>query len=580
MDTPEGAPPGASKAIPTLASPRPWWERWLKAPRRHWGKVALSVVVMVLALTCWLADALLANPMRTWAEGMMNAKLNGYTVRIARVRPHLWRLAFELDDLVLLQNSHPEPPVANFGALKFSLIWSELARLKFAGDLTLDRPALHINLAQIQEEANSHVSPKERGWQQAVESIFPIKLDRVRVLDGSMLYLSDKTASKPLRITKIAMTALNVRNMAAAKGTYPSSVTLDGVLFDSGRLWFKGTADFLREPYAAGQGEIRLERVPLDRLDPIAQSFQLSTQGGWLSANGSVEYTPETQIAHLKEVLFENLQVDYITSQATKAIEKAHGKQALKVAKRVQNATKLLLQIDSLKLTNSQIGFVNQGGQPPYRLFISGADLQLENVSNHSALGRSTFLGHGEFLGSGNTTISGGFLSTAKAADFDLHLQMKDAQLPALNPFLLSYAGVDVAEGRFSVFSEITVKNGRIEGYIKPLLNKLKIYDREKDKGKRFGKRVEMRALQFLAFVFKNHTSQEVAAVVRISGPTAAPDANEWEVIRRLIANGFASAVLPGFLDRSKHGDSPKPEVSTQPTKPSTEPKGPPDSPK
>ncbi len=579
MDTPEGAPPGASKAIPTIASPRPWWERWLKAPRRHPGKASLLALAMVLAIASWFADALLANPMRTWAEQKMNANLNGYTVHIARVRPHLWRLAFELDDLVLLQNSHPHPPVANIGALKFSLIWSELVRRKIAGDLTIDRPALHIDLAQIKEEANSHVNRKERGWQRAVESIFPIKLDRVKVLDGSILYLSDATASKPLQLTKITMTALNVRNIAATKGTYPSPVTLDGVLFDTGRIWFKGTADFLREPYAAGKGELRLERVPLDRFDPLAQTFQLKTQGGWLSANGSVEYTPEAQTAHLKEVLFENLKVDYITSQATKAIEKAHGRQVLKVAKSVRNAPKLLLQVDSLRLTNSQIGFVNQGGKPPYRLFMSGAELQMENLSNQSAQGRSFFRGHGEFLGSGNTVISGGFLSAAEAVDFDLHLQMKEAQLPALNPFLRSYAGIDVAEGRFSVFSEITVKHGRIEGYIKPLLKQLKIYDREKDKEKRFGKRLEMHTLQFLAFVFKNRATQEVAAVVRISGPITAPGTDEWEVIRRLLANGFARAVLPGFLDRSKPADPPKPEVPALAAKPPPGPKDKPDSP-
>jgi hypothetical protein len=36
--------------------------------------------------------------------------LEGYTVRIARTRPHLWRLGLVLDNLVLVQDSHPGPP--------------------------------------------------------------------------------------------------------------------------------------------------------------------------------------------------------------------------------------------------------------------------------------------------------------------------------------------------------------------------------------------------------------------------------------------------------------------------------------
>ncbi len=566
MGTPEASSPGEAKATPSLAPRAAWWRRWLKVPRTHLGKGILAGLAVIVVLAMVFVDALLARPMRAWAERMMNANLKGYTVHIARARPHLWRLAFELDDLILVQNSHPNPPVANFGALKFSMIWSELLHFKVAGDLTIERPALHINLAQIEEEARSHVSLKERGWQRAVESVFPIKLDRVTIREGSVLYLSDRTASKPLQLTHVFMTARNVRNIAAAKGTYPSPVTLEGVLFDSGKLWFKGSADFLREPYAAGQGEIRLQRVPLDRLNPLAQAIQMETKGGFLSVNGAMEYTPEAQTAHLTEVLLENLQVDYVTSKATEAVEKARGKQLLKAAKSVRNAPQLLLQVDTLRLMNSQIGFVNKGGDPPYRLFMSDADLTLKNLSNHSDLGRSTFRGQGAFLGSGHTVVSGGFLSTAKAADFDLHLKMKDARLPDLNRFLLSYAGVDVAEGRFSVFSELTVKNGRIEGYIKPLIKNLKIYDKKKDQGKRFGKRVEMHLLQFLAYVFKNRSTQEVAAVVRISGPTSAPGTDEWEVIRRLLANGFARAVLPGFLSRP--GDAAPPPATPPPAGP------------
>jgi hypothetical protein len=37
--------------------------------------------------------------------------------------------------------------------------------------------------------------------------------------------------------------------------------------------------------------------------------------------------------------------------------------------------------------------------------------------------------------------------------------------------------------------------------------------------------------------------------VVRLSGPTSDPKASEWEVIRRLIGNGFARAILPGFME-------------------------------
>jgi hypothetical protein len=425
--------------------------RFLKACRAHRVKSSLAALALVLIIVSLFVDTLLAGPMRNWAERTMNAQLKGYTVHIARVRPHFWRLGIDLDDLVVLQNTHPDPPVADLGAMRFSLQLAELLRFKVAGDLTIIRPALHINLTQIEEEANSHVGLKEQGWQSAVESIYPIKLDRVKVEDGSLLYLSSDTESKPIQLTKIFMFAHNVRNKAVAKSVYPSPVALEGVLFDTGKVSFKGAADFLREPYAAAKGELRLQKVPLDRLTPLAQDFQLKTTGGFLTLDGAIEYTPEAQLAHLTEVLLENLQVDYVTSQATKTVEKKHAQQAIKLAKQVRNAPKIWLEVDTLKLKDSQIGFENKGTTPPYRVFISRLSMNLEHLSNQAGREPSVFHAQGAFMGSGATLLRGKVRSTARPADAEVHLEIEDARLPDLNGLLKAHAGVDVAEGLFSV---------------------------------------------------------------------------------------------------------------------------------
>jgi len=545
------------------------WQAALRLGRGHPRKVILAALVLLAALALGFADLLLAGPIRTWAERKINGNLNGYTVRIARARPRIWKLALALDDLVLTQNSHPEPPVADFGALEFSLQWTQLMQFKVAADLTLKRPALHLNLAQIQEEASNHVSLKEQGWQRAVEAIYPFKLDRVQIQDGSMLYLAADPASKPLQLTRVAMVAQNIRNKAAAQGSYPSPVTLEGFLFDTGQVRFQGAADFLREPFTAALGDIRLERVPLDRLTPFARDYNVKTTGGLLTARGTVEYTPKTQKAHLTEVLFEDLRVDYVTSKATKAQEEAHAKQALKLARQVRNAPQLLIQVDELKMSHSQLGFVNEAAAPPYRLFMADASLKLTNLSNQANQARSEFQAQGSFMGSGKTVISGAFRPTAKQADYAVHLQLDDARLTDLNRFLLANTGVDVADGLFSVYTEITVKDGRVEGYLKPLFRNLRISDKRKDKDKSFGKRVEMHLLQMLAGLFKNRSSRQVATVTRISGATSDPKLSQWEAIRKLIGNGLAQAILPGFLDKPQ-GD--KPAKPVPPAEPKAEP--------
>jgi hypothetical protein len=207
---------------------------------------------------------------------------------------------------------------------------------------------------------------------------------------------------------------------------------------------------------------------------------------------------------------------------------------------------------------------------------MADVSLRLENLSNQAHQGRSNFQARGTFMGSGTTVVSGGFRSTASPADFDVHLKLDDAKLPVLNSFLKAYAGVDVAEGLFSVYTELAVKNGRVEGYIKPLIKNLKIYDRQKDKEKPLGQRVKLHVYQFFATLFKNRSSRAVATVVRISGPTSAPKASEWEAIRKLIGNGLARAILPGYLATPEVETPPKvvdPSTTVDPPKPALHPK-------
>jgi hypothetical protein len=519
-------------------------------PRSLRRGAVLAGSAAALGLLLCFADLLLAGPVRTWAERMMNSKLNGYTVHIGRARPHLWRLGLGLDQLILVQQAYPDPPVADVGALEFSLTWWELVRFKVAGDLTIRQPALHINLTQIQHESNSHVSLKDRGWQDAVEAIFPFKLNQVKITDGSLVYLSGATESKPLQLTKLFMLARNVRNIDATVGDYPSPVTLEGRLFDTGTLAFQGQADFLRKPTLAAHGTIHLARVPLDRFGPLAKDYQLATQGGFLTATGTLESTPAAQKAHLSEVLLEDLRVDYLTSPATQGLEHQHAKEAVTLAKSVRNAPTLVLQVDRLRLTHSRIGFDNKGTKPPYRVFIANVDMDLTNLSNQAKLGRSEFNARGAFMGHGTARLTGSGRMTAVPADFQAHLQVEAAQLPDLNDLFQAYSGLTVAAGQYALYSEFTVKDGKVDGYIKPLLTQVKVFDRKVDKDKPLVKRIEMHVVQGLANLFENHASKEVATVTRVSGPTRSPKASELQTLGKLLGNGFFRAILPGFLNK------------------------------
>lgn len=529
--------------------------------RRIWGiPVRRAVWIVVLALIATLglalvfADALLEKPLRTRGVKAMNANLKGYTVRLERWDTHLWRFAMELRGLTIVQNAHPKVPVADIEALEFRISWRALLRLRLLGELTIQQPQLRIDLSQLQEEAKSEVKLEDKGWQEAIQAIYPLNLQEIRIHDGSLLYASADPEALPLRLTKLEFQAQDLRNVESKKGTLPSPVHVEALLFETGTLWFEGAADFLAVPNTAMKGEIRIERVPLERLGTLAKIVQLRMKGGVLSARGSVETTSASQTVHLKDVLLEDWSADYVTSDATKVAETKHAQAVAEAAKKVDNAPKLLLLVDRFRIAHSEVGFVNKTSTPHYRLFFSGFDLEMANLSNQSSQGVGTFKANGDFMGSGRTQIHGGFRPDGKGADFDIHMEMRDAKLASLNDLLQAYAGFDVDRGRFSLFTEIAVKDQQIKGYIKPLIRDLHVFGNAKDHDKGFLEQGWERIVDVIGHLLKNEDRKEVATVIQITGKVSDPQSNNFRVALGLIRNGFIDAILPGFLKQANIG--------------------------
>ena len=56
--------------------------------------------------------------------------------------------------------------------------------------------------------------------------------------------------------------------------------------------------------------------------------------------------------------------------------------------------------------------------------------------------------------------------------------------MPALNPLLRAYGKLDVGGGFFSVYTEMRVRNRAVQGYVKPLIRELDVYDARHDQEK------------------------------------------------------------------------------------------------
>src|SRR5262249_47395893 len=177
---------------------------------------------------------------------------------------------------------------------------------------------VRITRTLAKQEARDQVPVAERGWQEAVESIYPFKINQVRIVDADLTYLEETKPAQPLRFHHVNVYASNIRNVHSRDQQYPSELFVDGVLFDAGRIRVDGYADFLAEPYMGIKADILANRVPLGSLIPITGRYNVQLSGGTMSADGFVEYAPAVRFVELKQLTIDGLHVDYVHASQTK----------------------------------------------------------------------------------------------------------------------------------------------------------------------------------------------------------------------------------------------------------------------
>jgi hypothetical protein len=513
------------------------------------GFRAVSWIVgipVALALVLYGASYFLDEPLRSNMEKKMNRDLKGYSVRLPGVHVQLLGLSMTLKGLTILQQAHPDPPVVNFPVLKASIHWREIFTGRLVAEFMLDRPKVNINLQQLHSEAASKVPLKERGWQQALEDIYPLKINSLKIKDASITYI-DQDPKKPLVLSHLNLQATNIRNIHLPDQVYPSSFHLDTAIFGTGHGTVDGNANLLAEPFPGIKGRVMLEKVPIDHLSTVTARSNLSIHGGVLQASGDAEYSPKVKNAHLKNLTIQGMNMDYTHSQRTAAAEKTRAVEVGKAAKELSNKPGLLIRADRLSLIGCTLGLVNKAASKPYRVFLTDTDLHLSNFSNHFSQGPAQAQLKAKFMGSGITTASALFRPEKGGPDLDLHVKIEDTQLTAMNDVLLSYGNFDVSAGVFSLVSELHVKNDAISGYIKPFFKDMKVYDRRKDSERGVFHQMYELMIGGVAKILKNRPNKEVATKVTISGTVGKPETSTWQIVTELIKNAFFKAILPSF---------------------------------
>jgi len=523
----------------------------LRGARRHW--MAIGTPIAILLIIAYTIAFLIDEPLRRYTEAKMNHALKGYTARIGKLDFHPLGYSLDLWEVVVTQDAHPDPAVLRIARLSASVHWRALLSGRLVGDIELEKPTVYLNLPQARKEIADPTPVKERGWQDALEAVYPLKIDHFEIRDGDITYV-DQGPFKPLRIRNLELVATNIRNRQG-KRPYPSDVRLSVLVFESGRLSADGQANFLAEPNPTFRGDVELATIELDYFKPITNRYNLWVDKGVLSAGGHVEYGQETRTVALTQATIDGIHVDYVHTAPTAGAERETRQKAAAAAKEASNAPDLLVRINELHLTKSTVGFVNKATTPPYRVFLSDTDGALTNLSNQQIEGTAVAKLKGAFMGSGTATAEATFKADKSGPSFDIGVRVEEVDVTKLNDLFRAYGRFDSAAGRFYLYSELDAKDGVVRGYIKPLFKDLKIYDKQQDKSKPLARKMYERVVSGVAKLLKNRARDEVATKAEVLGRIDNPKVGTVVAVIGLVQNAFFKAILPGFdLEAARAG--------------------------
>jgi hypothetical protein len=519
-------------------SRRPWW---------HWLVGALVLLVVIVGVA---SRFIIDEPLRRRVEAQMNASLKGYKVRIGKLHFNPIGLSVDLVDWVVVQEANPDPPVAKIPRLHASVQWTQILRGHLVSDFRFDHPSFHVDFRKAQSEAKDKTPVHEKGWQDAALAVYPLKINLLRIDDGEATYV-EPGPMKPLHVTGLQFRANNIRNVHSKTGVYPSPVHVAATIVDTAKLRIDGDADFLAEPTAAIKTDFSLDGLRLDWLEPILHHYDIAVRNGTLSARGQIEYAPTVKTARLTDASVDRADLSYVKRRGG---QPTAGEKAAQVSAKVTQQPSVAVRVDRFKIADSKLDYRNETTDPAYNLFVSDCNVTLTDFSNvagapDASPGKAGVTA--KFMGSGDTHVDASFRPRKDRTDFQVALRIDDTDVTKLNDLWRAYGGFDMEAGTFAFYSEIGVREGRVDGYVKPIFRDLKIMS--PDEHESLPKKVYEGIVAGAGKVLTNPPHDQIATQTDLSGPLANPHASVLQITGNLFQNAFFKAILPG-LDRWRKG--------------------------
>lgn len=207
------------------------------------------------------------------------------------------------------------------------------------------------------------------------------------------------------------------------------------------------------------------------------------------------------------------------------------------------------VNINYVEIIDGEVHYIDLGSKPRIDIAAKNVTATARNLRNvedkNNKLPSSISLAANT---SGNGKIKGDVRLNAlkEIPDFDFNMQLRGMHLPYLKDFTDAYADFTFKRGQLYLSAEMAMQDGSYNGYVKPVLENIKIIDltpdTPKEKKRPFFKRIWEVIVGTGAEIVTNQPKDRLATKVPLKGNVNGAEKFTWTAVVNVLRNGFVKA--------------------------------------
>jgi hypothetical protein len=215
------------------------------------------------------------------------------------------------------------------------------------------------------------------------------------------------------------------------------------------------------------------------------------------------------------------------------------------------------MTINKLQINNGRFAYLDFEKEPNVNLHIDNMQLTALNLANVQKTNDplpSIVMLTGTSIGKGHLKSHMKVNVLKEIPDFDMDMELTSVNLLALNGFLEANVKFDIERGDLDVFSKLKMKDGEVNGFVKPFVKDLKVLNVKKDIKKKGGilRVVKKAVVGLFAKAVENPKTKKIATVVSIKGNIKDPKTSGWAAFVGFLKNAFVQAFKESITNEAK----------------------------